>query len=380
MLRREFLQRALLLAGAGTNGGWVQPAHSAAFAYAPVVPGAALQFPRDYGAHPDHRIEWWYVTGWLDRIGLTHAPPCGFQVTFFRVRTPLQAGTSRFTATQLLFAHVAVSDPRVGHILHQERAARAGFGLAEADVTDTDVLIRDWRLRREPSSASGAYQTTIQAKEFALRLALLPTQAVLLQGHEGFSQKGPAIENASYYYSEPHLRVSGELTVRGKRETVSGTAWLDHEWSSTLMPPGAIGWDWLGLNLDDGGALMTFQLRGSNELRGSNQPASAVWSAAKLRHADGSVLQPARNTFSFAPLRYWTSPQGGRYPVETRVTLGERSLHLRPLFDAQELHAQTMGNTYWEGAVTAYEGEDSNAKRIGRGYWELTGYGKPLRV
>ena len=53
---------------------------------------------------------------------------------------------------------------------------------------------------------------------------------------------------------------------------------------------------------------------------------------------------------------------------------------LRPLFDAQELHAQTMGNTYWEGAVTAHEGEGAGAKRIGRGYWELTGYGKPLRM
>ena len=108
---------------------------------------------------------------------------------------------------------------------------------------------------------------------------------------------------------------------------------------------------------------MAFQLRGSNE------PASAVWSAAKLRQADGTMLQPARHTLRFAPARYWTSPQGGRYPVETRITLGERSLSLRPLFDAQELQAQTMGNTYWEGAVTAYEGEGENAKRVGRGYW-----------
>jgi predicted secreted hydrolase len=370
MHRREFMQRALLLAGAGS--GRVPLTHAAAFAYAPVVQDVALNFPRDYGAHPGHRIEWWYVTGWLDRI--EPVPPCGFQVTFFRVRTPLPAGASRFTATQLIFAHVAVSDPRIGHILHEERAARAGFGLAEASMTDTDVLIRDWRLRREPSSTSASYAATVQAREFALRLNLQPSQALLLQGREGFSQKGPAIENASYYYSEPHLQVSGELTVRGKRETVRGTAWLDHEWSSAPMPPGAIGWDWLGLNLDDGGALMAFQLRGSNE------PAPAAWSAAKLRSADGAVWQPARNTLGFAPLRHWTSPQGGRYPVATRLTLGARTLHLRPLFDAQELHAQTMGNTYWEGAVTAHEGEGTSAKRVGRGYWELTGYVKPLRM
>ena len=367
MQRREFMQRALLLAGAGSAK--VQHAHGAAVAYAPVTPGVALQFPRDHGAHPDHRIEWWYVTGWLDRV--EGAPPCGFQVTFFRVRTPLPVGSSRFTATQLLFAHVAVSDARIGHILHEERAARAGFGLAEARVTDTDVLIRDWRLRRE---ASGHYQTTVQAKEFALRLNLQPSQPALLQGSEGFSQKGPAIENASYYYSKPHLKVSGELTVRGKREKVRGTAWLDHEWSSALMPPGAVGWDWLGLNLDDGGALMAFQLRSSDPA------APAVWSAAKQRNAAGTVSQAARNTIAFSPTRHWTSPQGGRYPVQSRITIGERTLHLRPLFDAQELHAQTMGNTYWEGAVTAYEGEDSNAQRVGRGYWELTGYGKPLRV
>ncbi len=367
MHRRAFIQRALLLAG--SSGGWLPPAHSAEFAYAPVTPGVALQFPRDYGAHPDHRIEWWYVTGWLDRTD--GAPACGFQVTFFRVRTPLPVAANRFTATQLLFAHVAVSDPRIGHILHQERAARAGFGLAEASATDTGVWIRDWRLQRE---ASGAYHTAIQAREFALRLSLQPTQPPLLQGREGYSQKGPAIENASYYYSEAPLTVSGELTVRGKRGQVGGTAWLDHEWSSALMPRGAIGWDWLGLNLDDGGALMAFQLRGSN-------PATAaVWSSATLRHANGAVVQPARDTLGFAPVRYWTSPQGGRYPVETRITLGTRTLHLQPLFDAQELHAQTMGNTYWEGAVTAHEGDGANAKRVGRGYWELTGYAKPLRI
>ena len=365
MQRREFMRRVLWLAGASVS------AHTAALTYAPVTPGAALQFPRDYGAHPEHRIEWWYVTGWLDRIEPHAAPPCGFQVTFFRVRTPLPAGSSRFNATQLLFAHVAVSDARIGHILHEERAARTGFGLAEASLTSTDVLIRDWRLQRE---ASGVYQTTVQAREFALRLALQPTQPLMLQGDQGFSQKGPALDNASYYYSEPHLNVSGELTVRGKREKVRGAAWLDHEWSSALMPPGASGWDWLGLNLDDGGALMAFQLRGDG-------PATpAVWSAAKIRNADGTVSQPARNTLNFTPTRRWTSPKGGRYPVETRITLNERTLHLRPLFDAQELHAQTMGNTYWEGAVTAYDGEGADAKRVGRGYWELTGYGQPLRI
>ena len=368
MQRRQFMQRALLLVGGARA--WGAAAAGTPVAYAPVTAGSPLLFPRDFGAHPDHRIEWWYVTGWLKRSA-ANAPACGFQVTFFRVRTPLQPGTSRFTATQLLFAHAAISDPQVGHILHDERAARAGFGLAEAAQSDTDAHIRDWRLRREPA---GIYRATIQSREFALKLACAPTQPLMLQGQAGFSQKGPAVENASYYYSEPHLQVSGEITVRGRRESVTGTAWLDHEWSSALMPPGAAGWDWLGLNLDDGGAVMAFQLRAAES------SAAPVWAAAQWRAADGAVLQPPREHIRFTPTRHWQSPRNGRYPVETRITIGSRTLHLRPLLDAQELYAQSMGNTYWEGAVTAYDVDGRDAKPIGRGYWELTGYGQPLRL
>lgn len=367
MQRRQFLQRALLLASAGTA--WPRPVRSAEFAYAPVVPGATLRFPRDYGAHPDHRIEWWYLTGWLDRNDGGTKSACGFQVTFFRVRTPLAAGSSRFTATQLLFAHAAVSDPQVGHILHDERAARAGFGLAETSVEDTDAWIRHWRLRR---TADGAYQTTLQARDFTLRLTARPTQPLLLQGEQGYSQKGPAADNASYYYSEPQLQVSGDIVVRGRRAAVTGRAWLDHEWSSALLPAGAAGWDWLGLNLQDGGAVMAFQMRAGNS------GAAALWSSAKLRLADDRILQPARNEIRFAPVRYWQSGSGARYPVQTEITLGSRVLHLRPLLDAQELQTAGMGTTYWEGAVSAYDSPAPDAALLGRGYWELTGYARRL--
>lgn len=383
MQRRHWMRRALALASAGALptagnafGSNSVTAQDAKFPYAPVLPGTQLQFPRDHGAHPDHRIEWWYVTGWLDRKS---APSCGFQVTFFRVRTPISAGKSRFTATQLLFAHAAISDPQVGHILHEERAARAGFGLAEAALDQTAVWIRDWQLRQTASPRNGAladYVANVHSREFALQLRISPTQAFLLQGKEGFSQKGPAQENASCYYSMPQLAVSGEITVRGKREIVTGTAWLDHEWSSALLPQGAAGWDWLGLNLDDGSALMAFQMRGTGDLS-SGKP---LWSVAKLRQSDGAVLEPGQGKILFEPQRHWASPRGGRYPVETRILAGTKTIWLRPLFDAQELHSAVMGNTYWEGAVTAFDGANANAQRIGRGYWELTGYGGPLRL
>ena len=60
----------------------------------------ALVFPRDHGAHPDTRTEWWYATGWLqDETARGETPAFGFQLTFFRSRTGLGAGlASRFAA------------------------------------------------------------------------------------------------------------------------------------------------------------------------------------------------------------------------------------------------------------------------------------------
>lgn len=47
--------------------------------YTSVTPNYTLTFPKDFGAHPDFRIEWWYVTGWLET---NEQKTLGFQITF----------------------------------------------------------------------------------------------------------------------------------------------------------------------------------------------------------------------------------------------------------------------------------------------------------
>ncbi|MDX1729691.1 MAG: carotenoid 1,2-hydratase, partial [Aurantimonas coralicida] len=119
-----------------------------------VQPGVPLTFPSDHGAHPDFRLEWWYVTGWLTT---EDGSELGFQVTFFRSRPEIDpANPSRFAPAQVLFAHAALSDPDVGRLLHGERAARAGFGIAEAPTGDAAVVLRDWSLKREPDGRFAA--------------------------------------------------------------------------------------------------------------------------------------------------------------------------------------------------------------------------------
>src|SRR4029079_11252371 len=134
----------------------------------------------------------------------------------------------------------ALSDPALGRLLHDQRAARAGFGLAEAAVGDTDIVLDDWSLKRE---SDGRFHAKVAGKEFALDLVFTPAQAVLLEGENGYSRKGPEPAQASYYYSLPHLAVSGTVTRGGKSAPVKGSAWLDREWSSAYLDSRAVGWD-----------------------------------------------------------------------------------------------------------------------------------------
>jgi predicted secreted hydrolase len=339
------------------------PALAAGFA--PVEQGARLDFPRDHGAHPDHRTEWWYVTGWLDTA---EGRSLGFQITFFRVRPRADdANPSRFAPGQILFAHAAVADPGRGRLLHDERIARAGFGLAEAALTHTDVRIDRWSLRQDP--AGGAYAARIEAERFALDLDLRTTQPPLLHGRAGFSQKAPDPRHASHYYSQPQLAVAGAVTIEGRTTRVQGKAWLDHEWSSEIMPAEAAGWDWAGINLEDGSALMAFRMR--------DRKGGALWAGGTLREPGGGVRTFGPGEVSFEPLRRWRSARtGAEYPVQMRLRVGDRTFELKPLLDDQELDSRrTSGTTYWEGAVRAIEA----GRQAGRGYLELTGYRERLR-
>lgn len=342
---------------------WVVSSFAEPAKFSPVVPEHKLTFPHDYGAHPDFRLEWWYVTGWLETPDKT---PLGFQITFFRTATGKnQDNPSRFSPKHLIIAHVALSDPSLGKLLHDEKTVREGFNLAYAKEGNTDVKLDDWYFIRE---ADGRYQVDMQSRDFGLKLSLMPTQPMMRQGDDGFSRKGPKPEQASYYYSEPHLQVSGSVTRHNKSVTVTGSAWLDHEWSSEILDSEAVGWDWVGANLDDGSSLMAFQIR--------REDGSKRWAYGTLRDAAGKVVQFGPEQIEFTPLRTWRSPHtAAHYPVAMRIRTGEIEWQMTPLFDDQELDSRrSIGAVYWEGAVTLTR----DGRPAGRGYLELTGYVKPL--
>ena len=373
LLALASLHRFSAIAGlAGLAGLAASRAHAAA-----LVAPRELVFPRDHGAHPDTRTEWWYATGWLhDAQASTDTPAFGFQLTFFRSRTGLADKLkSRFAARQLLFAHAALTDLAGQRLLHAERIARWNGDerapRAAAALADTRVHIGNWRFERD----GNAYRAALgdAAAGFSYRLTLSTTQPLLLQGDAGFSRKGPDPAQASHYYSQPQLAVGGELQLGGaKPRAVRGKAWLDHEWSESLLPDGAVGWDWIGINLNDGSALTAFQLRRAD--------ASAVWAGGSLRPRDGTTRVFTAAEVRFEPLAHWTSAATrARYPVRWRVHTPIGAFELRALLDAQELDSRaSTGTVYWEGLAELLDA--SGRQRVGLGYLELTGYAGPLRL
>ena len=348
-------RRNLLLGGIGL---------AALGSTAQALPAKTLSFPRDRGSHPDFKTEWWYITGQC-RSG---ARTFGFQLTFFRSRVDdTQGMQSKFAAKQLMFAHAAITDVQGKKLWHDQRIARDGFGVASSSEADMDIKLRDWTLKADGKQ----YRADLPASDFGLKLQFSETQPVLLQGKNGLSRKGPDEKQASYYYSQPQLGATGSLRMQGKTFDVQGTAWLDHEWSQEILAPGAVGWDWIGMNLTDGSALTAFRLR--------DKAGAALWDGGSFRSASQSLYVFSRGEVIFKPTRFWKSPlTQATYPVEWIVRTPADFYTVKAVIDDQELDSrQSTGAIYWEGLS---ELTNSNGKKVGMGYLEMTGYAQPLRM
>ncbi len=316
-----------------------------------------FRFPQDHGPHIGFRTEWWYVTGLLkDEVGTEF----GFQLTFFRLETA--PGLPPPERPQLYLAHFSVTDVGRGVFHALERSGRGDLGTAGASAMPLEVFVDHWAIRADGER----WRLHASDAALALDLTLEPVSGVVLQGEGGLSRKGNEPAAASYYYSVPHWRADGELRIGSRAAmAVSGAAWLDREWSTSALGQEQAGWDWFGLRLDDGSALMFYQLR----LRdGSVDPNSN----GSLIAADGHKRSRGSSEVSLAVLAHWESDSGTEYPAQWLLTVknGPR-LRITPLV-AGQLWTGTF--RYWEGAVHA-EGVGPEGQALnGEGYVELTGY------
>jgi predicted secreted hydrolase len=329
-----------------------------------------IEFPRDLGEHPGYQTEWWYYTG---IVATENGRQFGYQFTIFRrALTPLSefeetldnlAESSEWRTNQLYLAHFTISDIANSDFYKAERFSRGSLGLAGAQSIPYRVWLEDWQVYE---TGPESVRITAQTDEMALDVTLRQTIPPVLHGDGGLSQKGPERGNASYYYSIVQQATEGTVTVQGEQFAVTGLSWKDHEYSTSVLSPGAIGWDWFSLQFDNGTALMLFQIRNED---GSVEP----FSSGSFIDADGSVTPLSHEQWQLTVLDTWTSPQSGAtYPAGWRLTIPELGLDLtgQPLMANQEL---TVSTVYWEGAV-AFEGMVGESAVRAQGYVEMTGY------
>lgn len=344
----EPLELARVLGGADTEG------------YARAERPRAFRFPADHGPHPEYRSEWWYFTGNLtDSAGRRF----GYELALFRFALGPGTGErdSQWGTRQVYMGHLALTDVAARRFRYRERFARAALGLAGAEASPFRVWLEDW------SVAGDGFPWRLSAASdgFALELSLDPLKAVVLQGEDGLSRKGAGAGNASYYYSIPRLATEGTITADGTAYSVKGESWLDREWSTSALEEEQVGWDWFGLQLNDGYELMVYRLRRRD---GSLDPHSA----GTLVTPDGTKRTLGPADVQLEVRAHWTSPRGGTYPARWRLTVpaADLSLEVDPVLADQELDVTPR---YWEGAVDV-RGENGRRPVTGRGYAELTGY------
>lgn len=337
--------------------------------YRIATPDPHLSFPRDHGSHPGFRIEWWYITG---KLVDDNQRPFGFQATFFRYALQPGAPTTSepFGSQDLHMAHMAISDIRNHRLLHEERLNRNGWD-AYAAVGDLDLQNGNWTLQRihdETMSLHGSVRTNAQ-----FSLVLTPLKSRVLFGEQGWSKKGKGVANASWYITFPRLQISGSLTVDGKKRTVTGEGWMDHEISSSQLDKTQVGWDWLSVRLHDKTELMLYILRDADGTPTSHS--KLAWIGP-----DGELIQQGPDQFSWKVLDHWTSPKTGAvYPHRIRfeaIRPGGTpvSWEVRPWFPEQEMQGHLGGISYWEGGCDILD----HGKVIGDAYLELTGYAEAL--
>lgn len=329
-----------------------------------------LQFPEDHGPHPEYQTEWWYYTGNIQTNDGRHF---GYQLTFFRrALIPIQAvaeRSSRWATNQIYMAHFALTDVQAGKFQSFERFSRSALNLAGAQSPLYRVWLNDWQVEQlDP----GVYRLQAAEGDLALDLQLSDIRGPILHGQDGYSQKGPDAGNASYYVSQTRLQTGGTIKIKEKEFHVSGSSWMDHEYSTSALSPGQIGWDWFSIQLmadndvNEPLELMVYHIRRAD---GTVDP----FSSGTLIFPDGSTAQLGPAEFEIKSLDTWRSPRsGGVYPSRWMLSIDSEnlSLEIEPYLADQELN---LSFNYWEGAVKI-SGTWEGKPVTGNGYVELTGY------
>ncbi len=313
-------------------------------------PATRMEFPRDHGPHPEFRIEWWYLTANLTGADGT---AYGIQWTLFRSALAPEARDG-WDSPQVWMAHAALTTPTAHH--SAERFARDGIGQAGVVADPFAAWLDDWQMTGQaPAGADPLDRLQISARgsEFSFDLQAVAQGPLVLHGDQGFSVKA-AGGQASHYYSQPFYQVTGTLMLPDGPLDVTGTGWLDREWSSQPLEGAQTGWDWFALSFDDGSRMMAAQVRSD----------AGAYTIGTMIAADGTARPLPDGALRFTPLQSATIA-GREIPFNWRIEGAGVDIQVEALNPNSWMETTFA---YWEGPIRL------SGSHQGHGYLEMTGY------
>lgn len=332
-------------------------------------------FPDDHGPHPGFRTEWWYYTG---NVFTEEGRHFGYQFTIFRSQlnppdslNPSQPFYKGWNTDQLYLGHFAISDVQNENHVFEERYSRGAAGLAGVQVDPYRIWLEDWEiLRVDPEETDGKnFPVQLKAKMengTAIDLTVTPAKPLVLQGENGYDKKGEEEGNASYYLAFTRMDAEGSITINNEKLEVSGSSWMDHEWSTSALDREQEGWDWFSIQLSNGYDLMYYQLRNAD---GS----VSEFTVGSLVDPDGNKVNISPEEVNLDVLDRWESPHSGAsYPSKWTLQIPKYNLELdlATLFPDQEMDVSVR---YFEGTLSV-SGQMDGEEIGGNGFIEMTGY------
>ncbi|HNP75247.1 MAG TPA: lipocalin-like domain-containing protein [bacterium] len=317
-----------------------------------------IKFPRDESAH-HNIIEWWYFNGHLqDKNGKKYAfMDCLFKADAKKVNIPF---LKKIPYRDIYFAHSLLSD------LSQQKTEREVQYLTflSQDSFQRPELFVNYRNPLELTNNYTNYAIektapqTYRIKTQNFDLTLKSTKPPLLEGGEGHIK---VCGRKSYYYSLTNLSAHGLIKTDQGYSTVTGKAWMDHQWADVSYRQDC--WTWFALQLTNQTEIMACQYV---DKKNQDTLVDIISATGQHRSPTDLIITPGQEIFRSKLTK-------AEYPLSWLIEIPSQkiSLKVKALIKEQEMVFGTIN--YWEGPL-AVSGSINGRRVRGQGFAELVGY------
>jgi predicted secreted hydrolase len=353
----------------------------------------SISLPRDAGAHLFSNIEWWYFFAYLDGDkGGKYAVMASFFetgellcekghyliYTLIDLNKRTRQNYSLFDSKlkwNMIFMYLPL------YLLQNSTNCgmwRLFKSLLNGEIPFPHNQMEKAAIKRNPlgliygdnllwfnSEDEDFFMVHLAKKDIEIDLKFTPAKPMSLIGRDGKPDN-------LYYYSFTRNLVQGQIQTSEGIENVRGQGWFDHQWGRDYGLIKGIGWNWFGLQLNDGRELLLNERLSSKSKRSFSPMANLI--------EEGGSLKFTREVFC-KERKFWHSHKTDAiYPIEWKIIIPDFSIELDVKADIPEQEMPIFGplQAIWEGTCIL-SGQEilPNKKRIslaGKGFMELVGY------